>query len=146
MGTKLFPWKEVPDFDSCQFQDRGGDIDRAHQTTTRAARLDLLWPARNPRGFDSTVVQSCFGARKRPAIVTDEQHEGIIAFSLSIEFCQNLPDVMIESRNLVVVQSQVLTGFRHVRQVGRYHHIFGTMRIRENTFFVVAVRIERREP
>ena len=98
------------------------------------------------RRLDAAVVKCCLVARKRPAVVADKQHERVVGDILFFQLGHHSADEAVEPRDLVVVKRVVEPRLGRVGDVRRQANILRLVRLLEDAFVVVAMRIERGEP
>src|SRR5918996_395339 len=92
------------------------------------------------------VVQGSFRTRKRHAVVADENDDRVVGEAIGVQSGEELTDLAVHSRDLVVVQREIRADFRRIRQKGRDRDASGIGRRRDGASLVGAMRVVKADP
>ena len=115
---------------AAQAEHRGGQVHKADQVVYPRARLGrcevrpLLGEPDDQRHARPGIMEIALAARQRAAVVAVGEHDGVVGESLVLQFRQQLADLLIQQRQLVVVVGPVAADVGRVGMVGRQGDLF----------------------
>ena len=86
-------------FNPGNFENRGGQIDQAHQVNHTPTRRHAFWPLYGQWNTDSGVVQVAFGSREWIPMVTGHNHQRVLQLPDGFQRLQHPPEVRVKVFN-----------------------------------------------
>ena len=111
-------------------QQRGGEIDKAHEPVGLSARCvfargqmpPLGWKENHQRHLQAGVARPAFAARQAGAMVGKIKHDRVVGEAGGLQFSDSFTRLRIGGAHLIVVLRPVAPHFRGVGMIGRHPH------------------------
>ena len=122
------------------------DVHRTHEPTATAAGCDVPRPSGDQGGGNPGVIERRLATGEGRPLSLRKRTSVSPATPWRSTSARTRPYEVVETADLVIVKGQVLADLGDVGQVRRDHHRFRTVRVGDDPFLVVAVRVDGGEP